>query len=576
MGNGGYKRVERVEWNRLPKDEFDRIVDVLITTHYQELGYAAEAVDGRGGDEGIDIDVRERETGKLLHIFQVKYFPEGFPTAHKSRRSQIRNSFKAAEKHEPPEWSLVMPSKGTLHERKFVTGLKSEKIPRTHTVGTVELDQLMAKHPDVNQWAVRSERDEALALVGRPDILPKTDVQFQHAVQDVIKRANNFSPYWGREIGVFDGRLVAQLVAKRDDAAEKEPLGLTINTAFGQTDTDVERRWREVIGYGRNEQVTLPASVVESIVKHGPEEWFAGKLGPSEVVVVPEAREHESVPVHVVLHDAEGNEMARLAGDTVSQGAGVMGGVVELDLDGGLHQAWFVDKVGDTGRTEQTFSIAGVSARDVARALRFTGAIKDSADMTLVIGAHEITAAITDPSVPELPINVTEYVDDLAVIERIADVKLPVPKHLPTTTGRIWVRVVRMLLEGKRPAAPTRTMEVNFQRASGEGVGDYFDTGAAIYVPGDPGHIGYLEVEGRRVPVPLLSLAHSNAVVDARRWDGLVEKLTMRINDGTPFRLFCGQELPDDDHSMYEPPDPWRITGIPEAIDVYGRTKRPA
>lgn len=564
-----FKRVERVEWERLPKDEFDRIVDLLITTHYQRLGFDARAVDGRGGDGGIDIDVQEKGTGKLVHIFQVKYFPEGFPTAHKSRRSQITRSFKAAEQHEPPEWSLVMPSKGTIPERKFVTGLKSKKIPRTHMVGTVELDRMMAQNPDINEWAVRSERDRALALVGRPDVLPKTDEQFGDALGDLLDRANKFSPYWGRRIGVFDGHPVAELVAKRDDAAEKEPLGLTINTVFGQTDKDVERQWRDVVGYGRNRRVTLPESAVKSIVKHGPEEWFAGGLGPSEVVVVPEAREHESVSAHVVLHDADGNEIARLDGDTVSQGAGVMGGVVELDLDGGLHQAWFVDKEGETGRTEQTFSVAGVSAREVARALRFTEAIKDAGDMTLVIAGQEITAAITDPSVPELPINVTEYVDDLAVIERLADMKIPIPKRLPTSTGRIWARVVRMLLEGKRPAAPTRTIEVNFQRTSGEGVGDYFDNGAAIYVPGDPAHLGYLDVEGRPVPVPLLSLAHSNAVIDSKRREGSVEKLTMRINDGTPFRLFCGDELPKDDRSMYEPPDPWGITGIPEAIDVY-------
>lgn len=569
-----FKRVERVEWGRLDEHEFNRLVDLLITTHYQRLGFDAKAVDGRGGDDGIDIEVRHRETGALVHIFQVKYFPEGFPTTRGSRIKQIRSSFKTAEQHEPPDWSLVMPSKGTIRERKFVTGLKSKKIPRTHTVGTVELDQMMAKNPDINEWAVRSERDRALALVGRPDVLPKTDEQFQHAFSDLLDRSNKFSPYWGRQIGVFDGHPVTELVAKRDDAAEKEPLGLTINTAFGQTDKDVERQWRDVVGYGRNRRVTLPESVVKSIVKHGPEEWFAGELGPSEVVVVPEAREHESVPAHVVLHDADGNEIARLDGDTVSQGAGVMGGVVELDLDGGLHQAWFVDKEGETGKTEQTFSVAGVSAREVARALRFTNAIKDAADMTLVIAGQEITAAITDPSVPELPINVTEYVDDLAVIERIADMKIPVPKRLPTSTGRIWARVVRMLLEGKRPAAPTRTMKVNFQRASGEGVGDYFDNGAAIYVPGDPAHLGYLDVEGRPVPVPLLSLAHSNAVIDSKRREGSVEKLTLRINDGTPFRLFCGDELPEDDHSMYEPPDPWGITGIPEAIDVYAEGQK--
>ncbi|WIE63163.1 hypothetical protein DEI97_008485 [Curtobacterium sp. MCLR17_032] len=572
--SSGLKRVERVEWGRLPKDEFDRIVDVLITTHYKELGFDAEAVDGRGGDGGIEIDVRDRETGKLLHIFQVKYFPEGFPTAHKSRRTQIKRSFKSAEKHEPPDWSLVMPSKGTPSERKFVTGLKSAKIRRTHTVGTVELDQMMAKHPDVNQWAVRSERDEALRLVGREDVLPKSAEQFQQAVQDVLERGNKFSPFWGHRLGAFNGHPVTELYPKREDAAEKEPLSLTINTAFGEAHADLEQQWRETIGYGRNRQVTLPSGVVQSIVKHGPVEWFAGESTPEQVVVVPEGREHESVPADVVLRDADGKEVGRLSGDTADQGAGPLGGVLEIDLVGGLHQAWFSDKPGETGRVEQTFSVAGVSAREVARAVRFTEAIKTATDMTLVIGAVEITVGITGGPVPELPADITEYVEDLAAIERLADVHLPVPKKLPTATDRIWVRVIRMLLEGKRPAAPTRTMEVNWRSAAGEPLGDPFGTGAALYVPADPTQTVYLKVEGRSVPVPAFSMAHPNVVVDSARLEGPVEKLTMRINDGTPFRLFGGDELPEDDHSMYEPPDPWQITGIPEASDVYGGKKK--
>lgn len=568
--SNAFRRVERVEWGRLPKDEFNRIVDVLITTHYGELGFEAQAVDGRGGDGGIDIDVRDTNTGKLVHIFQVKYFPEGFPTSHKSRRTQIRRSFQAAEKHEPPDWWLVMPSKGTPTERKFITGLKTTKVPRTHTMGTVELDQLMAKHNDVNQWAVRSERDEALRLVGREDVLPKTAEEFQRALQDVSERGNKFSPFWGHRLGVFNGHPVTELYPKRDDAEEKEPLSLTINTDFGPAHADLEKQWRETIGYGRNRPVTLPSTVVRSIVKHGPSEWFAGESRPDQVVIVPDGPDHESVPVDVVLRDAHGREIARLAGDTADQGAGALGGVLEVNLDGGLHQAWFIDRPGTTGRTEQTFSIAGMPARQVSRALRFAEAIKTAADMTLVIGTAEMTANITSGTASEFPVDIIEYVDDLAAIERHADVELPVPKKLPTPTDRIWVRVIRMLLEGKRPAAPARTMKVNWRGAPDESISESFRSGAALYVPAEPSETVYLRVEGRSVPVPAFSLAHSNVVVDTAEQQGPIETLKMRINDGTPFRLFCSAELAEDDHSMYELPDPWQITGIPEAIDVYG------
>ena len=77
-------------------------------------------VNGRGGDDGIDLQV----TGDAgLRIFQLKYHPDGFPGSLKGRRTAIKKSFRRAMAHHPAEWTLVVPCTLTASERAFVDNL---------------------------------------------------------------------------------------------------------------------------------------------------------------------------------------------------------------------------------------------------------------------------------------------------------------------------------------------------------------------------------------------------------------------------------------------------------------------
>ncbi|MFE9687764.1 hypothetical protein [Streptomyces sp. NPDC006285] len=109
-----------------------------------------EAVNGRGGDDGIDIKVTQ---DSQVHVFQLKYYPDGFPTtAHKGRRTSIRQSFARAMRCGSQEWVLMVPCVLTAHERQFVMSLAVE----VEVWHRAKLDDLLAAHSDVGVVHPRS------------------------------------------------------------------------------------------------------------------------------------------------------------------------------------------------------------------------------------------------------------------------------------------------------------------------------------------------------------------------------------------------------------------------------------
>ena len=69
-----------LDWARLDQPTFDRIVEALVRHRF---GDEVRAVNGRGGDDGIDIEVT-LANGRLW-ILQLKFYPEGFSSVWGSR-----------------------------------------------------------------------------------------------------------------------------------------------------------------------------------------------------------------------------------------------------------------------------------------------------------------------------------------------------------------------------------------------------------------------------------------------------------------------------------------------------------
>lgn len=59
-----------IEWERIGQEDFDRMVETLVQRLYQDSS-TVEVIDGRGGDGGRDIVVRQ---GSRIRIFQLNTF----------------------------------------------------------------------------------------------------------------------------------------------------------------------------------------------------------------------------------------------------------------------------------------------------------------------------------------------------------------------------------------------------------------------------------------------------------------------------------------------------------------------
>lgn len=75
MASNGLSR-SRINWSQISEVDFNEVVEVLLLKMYDKKPYKAEVLRGAGGDGGIDVAVRLRN--RVVKIFQLKYFPEGF------------------------------------------------------------------------------------------------------------------------------------------------------------------------------------------------------------------------------------------------------------------------------------------------------------------------------------------------------------------------------------------------------------------------------------------------------------------------------------------------------------------
>src|SRR6476619_487138 len=105
------------------RDRFDRLVECLLCRiHRTQVTATYHAVNGRGGDDGIDFVAVDHPD--VTKIYQLKYFPEGFSGGFRTRRTQIKRSFRRATKHKPQVWTLVVPNTVTTPEDEYVKSLK--------------------------------------------------------------------------------------------------------------------------------------------------------------------------------------------------------------------------------------------------------------------------------------------------------------------------------------------------------------------------------------------------------------------------------------------------------------------
>lgn len=241
MANPYHLHDNRIDWRLISEEDFNRVVEAVLVTAYRDEQHDVRALDGKGGDGGIDVAVWRKEDNKVLHIFQLKYFPEGFTGGHRAARErQIKNSFETAWKnHEPEAWTLVMPKNPHKNELQYVLDLPDGKDVRVNTLGSAELDGLLAEHPDIEQAALRNGLVELLermnaehaALVGNTDL--------QNRVEGLHAIAKTRSLYWDTSFQMTPFGYEEFYIPKHPDAMKHEPIQTQFTISLGAEHNDM-------------------------------------------------------------------------------------------------------------------------------------------------------------------------------------------------------------------------------------------------------------------------------------------------------------------------------------------------
>lgn len=563
--------MSRVDWRHIDEKNFNDLVEALLVREYTGDGLDAHALAGRGGDDGIDVEVRVKKTDQLVHTLQLKYFPGGFSGGFIKRRDQIKKSLHRAIASElPPVWTLVVPTNPTARERKAVKRMRDGARVTIRFMGPAELDGLLANHPNIEARFTSDQAVELLAAVHRPEAALTKPGDLHSEISRIQDQLRGRSEYWAPAVSFApDGTYLETLYPLRDDAHEREPLSISLSLEFTSDDIELRERFEQSMRFGAVDPLILPERVVRAIDKVGPE-WFAEEGAGGIVEFRPANEEHVPVPVAVEVQDADQRVTARLAGKTTSRANGFGGATVGTTLEGGITQTWrFPKEATDSGSVTSSVDFAGNSAREIRRALRFMEELGKSSQIGISLdGSPTVWMHLGLQESPTPDAAFVSFIDDLCELEDRFDVTLRYPSENPDVSDRLWARILVKMLRGEAVAHPdAASFGGTLNGTLDEGLENLL-THSAMILARSPG----FTVTLFDTPLHLDEIAyytHAATVDNAehllaqlRAGKGEGQRIDMRPVDGLPWVIYIPKHLEAAGVDIIT--QPWAIEGMNE------------
>ncbi|MFD5470953.1 hypothetical protein [Streptomyces sp. NPDC127105] len=450
-----------IEWDRIGQVAFDRHVEALL---YRMYDGKAIAVNGRGGDQGIDVRV---STDAGLRIFQLKYHPDGFPGSYRGRRTAIKKSFLRATQHDPVEWTLVVPCTLTASERVFVDKLAAGRTVKVSVMDRPALDDAFAVHASLEATFTRDQAREAARDFGREQALLVDGDDLIQRVRALGNRADNIDPNWTWDFQRRGDTVIQTLRAQHALAHEVSPVRLSLKTRPEAMDAGLTAAFTRALGYGIAEEVELPPEVVASLTVDGPE-WLSNTVSDVRVIwqPAPDAVRSDTA-AEVEFLDSEGMTTGRYAGRLIAHRSGDLGASVEADIHGARLQMLVPFDRRTEGTVRYSFDLNGREPAEAMRVLRLYqrilsgGSLRISVDGTGV-GSGKLSTRGTDEDNAEVE-KLLSYLSDLEVVQRHCESYFPAPLAY-SGAERIDLRIARLLIEGRCVAdrlARTVTITLN-------------------------------------------------------------------------------------------------------------------
>ncbi|WMY80075.1 hypothetical protein [Citricoccus sp. I39-566] len=555
-----------IHWMKLEEEDFNRAVELLLTRIH---GREALVIDGRGGDKGIDVAVRQ--DGIIKRIYQLKHFPEGFSGGFRdTRRRQITGSFtRACDNHEDlAEWILVVPRNPTVEEDEFVQGLAADREIDLEIWGQAKLDAALLPYPEIVQAITRNDTVELLArfnaetaaLVGPDDLTERAE--------GLVAITESRSDYWTTNLHVVDGTAFESYIAKHPEAMEKEPIRTTIEWSFGEEHQDLQAKLQHAEDFGTFEPLTLPA-ILAKITRSGPD-WVQahpklpkdGVISRTSQPVRPSGREVITFDVR----DERGYSKGRFEGDIQARVFGTLGVSIKCTFANIATGVIVLPEDFEApGQFTYHFDLDNAFIEDVSRIVDMSRLLSVGTVMDVYFnGGHVGKLRLhSGDGAFELSAVEEELIEDLLFLQRnIHGATFRFPREV-SPRERVMLRVGRRLLEGHSTHMPPGTNLVCYLTGqSGDALLRLLREGGAIV--SNPDAFG-LESQGGKYDLGPVTFYHPNLrVLDADEViqaleSGIAEgmKVVLEPDDSTLVQVWPGS--PGPDYTTPPPFLPWNL-----------------
>jgi hypothetical protein len=570
--------VDLFPWTTCGQPLFDRVVEALLTEVHSEGSGVLEVLDGRGGDGGIDLDLTMPD-GTIDTIYQLKYFPEGFSGGHRPRRRQIESSFKAAMKHHPRRWVLVVPGNLTAEERKFVRALakKHQGVEIGKTWGRAALDASLANSPRVFKHFTHDQRMEDLRVAGLERQGLATAADLSEFAASMGESLGARSLHWDTEVTTGPDGVATRVRARHPRAMEEEPLGSRISFAPGPVGEEARRRYEDGQAFGT--PVDLEAAEIAKVELTGAD-WFAQELTDVQVHLRPSPHARGEIDVRVTTPN--GGQLQVLRG-TMDIHAGSRGQRIVAALDCGLDLTITIPNTSLPGSATENrpvdFNIAVYRLRrddaiEAARAVQFVDHVESDTQVTVELWrGGKMFAQMRTPNYDQRGRLIGAYdrqlIDDLRVLSKRFDITLRVPEQM-TLAQRAEIRKARLLAEGNVIIdGDLGGFDVTLTGIGGEPITNFLAEEASTIVVESTLH--YL-VDGLplafavRIFHPRAHAVNADTIAAALAAGTAADMpVSIRGVDGSPYRVYSLDDFPDGREDLT--PTPLALV-VPEEMDI--------
>lgn len=454
-------RQPAIEWDQIGQPLFDRIIEALVE-HLYDNSWDVRPIDGRGGDGGIDIECQHKETG-ARHVFQLKYFPEGFTGTHKKRQKQISESYEKLEDL-PDKWILVAPCTTSHHGYAFLQTVAKPPV-KLEFWHRARLDHLLSQHPTLRNHFAREDYalEQAKQMGTEQSLLTHGSSDLAQRLRSLGETVDSVDKDWTFDFIRRGETVVNVLRPQHPRAAEVSPIRISLRvdeTALTEGSRAMFRNMR----YGLAGLLEIPESALREVHIDGPE-LVRCKDTSGVHIIWSQTANHQIAgrPVELRTRDACGAVTGTFHGSITDGRPGPAGASLRVTFEDVLILTLLMPHAptqGEGSPSEGTVDLAqehpesiSVDRARAATELLLNLSRGDQAEL-FSEGTNFATFTVTPGTLvaaeQEEQLSVLE---DLDVVQRAAKNRFPVPSRV-TGRERTWLRALRLAMEHGHTYAP--------------------------------------------------------------------------------------------------------------------------